>query len=160
MYHGRDSLRKFVQRLITELTSQHDCEVHHFPGLLSCADLKTAQRISNGLSAEKIDRFFRNWLARLLHPFSTADRRAGYRYDVRRLRLRGIIERIAGTHCYQLAKPGLQTALFSARVYQRVLRPGLSLLQEHRLREGSPLARSFHAFPTELDHYFQLQLPA
>ena len=51
-------------------------------GLLSCADLKSAQRMGDGLSAEKIDRFFRKWLARLPHPFSAADRRAGYRYDL------------------------------------------------------------------------------
>ena len=35
-----------------------------------------------GLSAEEIDRFFRTWLARLPHPFSAADRRAGDRYDL------------------------------------------------------------------------------
>ena len=51
-------------------------------GLLSCADLPAAQRISNELSAEKIDRFFRKWLRKLPHPFTSADRRAGYRYDL------------------------------------------------------------------------------
>ena len=81
-------------------------------------------------------------------------------YDLRRLRLHGIIERIAGTHRYQLTRTGLQTALFYSRVYQRVLRPGLSLLQDQRLREHSPLAKSFRAFHTQLSHYFQLQLAA
>ena len=51
-------------------------------GLLACADLQTAQRISDGLSAEKVDRCFRKWLARLPHPFSAADCRAGYRYEL------------------------------------------------------------------------------
>jgi len=51
-------------------------------GLLSCADLKAAQRISDGLSAAKIDAFFRKWLARLPHPYSAQDRQAGYRYDL------------------------------------------------------------------------------
>jgi hypothetical protein len=51
-------------------------------GLLSCADLKAAQRISDGLSPAKIDAFFRKWLARLPHPYSAQDRRAGYRYDL------------------------------------------------------------------------------
>jgi len=50
-------------------------------GLLSCADLPAAQRLSDGLSAAKIDAFFRKWLARLPHPYSPQDRRAGYRYD-------------------------------------------------------------------------------
>jgi len=51
-------------------------------GLLSCADIKAAQRISDALSSAKIDRFFRKWLARLPHPYSAADRRAGYRYQL------------------------------------------------------------------------------
>jgi hypothetical protein len=51
-------------------------------GLLCCADLPTAQRLANGLTPTKIDTFFRKWLARLPHPFSAKDRRAGYRYDL------------------------------------------------------------------------------
>jgi hypothetical protein len=51
-------------------------------GLLSCADLPAAQRLSEGLSPAKIDAFFRKWLARLPHPYSAKDRRAGYRYDL------------------------------------------------------------------------------
>jgi len=49
-------------------------------GLLSCADLPAAQRLSDGLSETKIEAFFRKWLARLPHPYSPQDRRAGYRY--------------------------------------------------------------------------------
>jgi DNA-binding HxlR family transcriptional regulator len=51
-------------------------------GLLSCADVPAAQRICDGLSAPKIEAFFRKWLARLPHPYSAKDRRAGYRYDL------------------------------------------------------------------------------
>jgi hypothetical protein len=51
-------------------------------GLLSCADLKAAQRISDRLCHLHIDALFRKWLARLPHPFSAQDRRAGYRYDL------------------------------------------------------------------------------
>jgi hypothetical protein len=51
-------------------------------GLLSCADIKAAQRISDGLNHTKIDAFFRKWLARLPHPYSAKDRKAGYRYDL------------------------------------------------------------------------------
>ena len=51
-------------------------------GLLSCADLPTAQRICDGLSAEKIEAFFRKWLRKLPHPFKAKDRAAGYRYDL------------------------------------------------------------------------------
>jgi hypothetical protein len=51
-------------------------------GLLACADSQAAQRICEGLSAAKIEACFRKWLARLPHPYSAKDRRAGYRYDL------------------------------------------------------------------------------
>src|SRR5881394_93638 len=51
-------------------------------GLLSCTDIQAAQQISDGLSAGKIQTFFRKWLARLPHPYSAKDRKAGYRYDL------------------------------------------------------------------------------
>ena len=51
-------------------------------GILSCADPKRLQRICEGLSAEKIDGFLRKWLRLLPHPFTGADRKAGYRYDI------------------------------------------------------------------------------
>jgi hypothetical protein len=51
-------------------------------GLLSCADPRRAQALCDGLSAAKIDALVRKWLRRLPHPFTAADRHAGYRYDV------------------------------------------------------------------------------
>src|SRR6266705_4014801 len=51
-------------------------------GILSCADPGRLQRICDGLSAEKIDSFLRKWLRLLPHPFTGADRKAGYRYDI------------------------------------------------------------------------------
>jgi hypothetical protein len=51
-------------------------------GLLACADIRAAQRLSEGMSAVKIDALFRKWLARLPHPYSAKDRKAGYRYDL------------------------------------------------------------------------------
>jgi hypothetical protein len=51
-------------------------------GVLSCVDPAALQRICDRLSAEKIDGLLRKWLRRLPHPFTTADRQAGYRYDI------------------------------------------------------------------------------
>jgi DNA-binding HxlR family transcriptional regulator len=51
-------------------------------GILSCADPGRLQRICDGLGAEKIDGLLRKWLRRLPHPFTGADRKAGYRYDI------------------------------------------------------------------------------
>ena len=40
------------------------------------------QAICDGLTAENIDALLRKWLARLPHPFTPADRAAGYRYQL------------------------------------------------------------------------------
>src|SRR3954453_1005742 len=51
-------------------------------GILTCADPRRLQQLCDGLSASKIDGLLRKWLKRLPHPFTVADRLAGYRYDV------------------------------------------------------------------------------
>ena len=51
-------------------------------GILRCADPKRLQAICDGLSAAKIDALLRKWLRFLPHPFTAADRKAGYRYDI------------------------------------------------------------------------------
>src|SRR4051794_9820547 len=51
-------------------------------GILSCANPKRLQAICDGLSAAKINALLRKWLAKLPHPYTAADRKAGYRYHV------------------------------------------------------------------------------
>lgn len=51
-------------------------------GILSCAAPRRVQALCDGLSADKIEAFARKWLGRLPHPFTAADRRAGYRYQL------------------------------------------------------------------------------
>jgi hypothetical protein len=51
-------------------------------GVLRCADPKRLQQLCDDLSAAKIDVLLRKWLAILPHPFTSVDRKAGYRYDV------------------------------------------------------------------------------
>ena len=47
-------------------------------------------------------------------------------YDLRRLRLHGLIARLPHSHRYRVTHEGLRTALFFTRVYARILRPGLA----------------------------------
>lgn len=47
-------------------------------------------------------------------------------YQLRRLRLHGLIERIAKTHRYRLTSFGFRVAVFCTRTYARILRPGLA----------------------------------
>jgi hypothetical protein len=51
-------------------------------GVLRCDEPKRLQAICDGLSAEKIDALLRKWLRKLPHPFTPADRKAGYRYEI------------------------------------------------------------------------------
>jgi hypothetical protein len=77
-------------------------------------------------------------------------------YELRRLRLHGLIERVPNTRRYHLTDLGLQTALFYTRVYSRILRPGLALVSP-QAPAASPasLQRSFrtveHAVNTWCD---------
>ncbi len=49
-------------------------------------------------------------------------------YDLRRLRLHGLIERIPKTHRYRITPSGLRVAMFFSRTWARILRSGLSLI--------------------------------
>jgi len=71
-------------------------------------------------------------------------------YDLRRLRLHGLLERLKGSHRYRLTPAGLKVALFYSRTYQHVIRPGLSLLHSPHNLEASGLARSYHQFENQI----------
>jgi len=76
-------------------------------------------------------------------------------YDLRRLRLHGLIERITGTHRYQLTALGRRTALFYSRAFNRIVRPGLSHIAHPNLPpERSKLTAAFHHLEVQLTKYF------
>jgi hypothetical protein len=74
-------------------------------------------------------------------------------YDLRRLRLHGLITRLAGTQRYRLTYEGLRTALFFTRVYLRVLRPGLAQLFAPTPPPAAPLRTLFDKLDTAMDHF-------
>jgi hypothetical protein len=101
-------------------------------GVLSCADPKAAQKICDSLSAQLIERFFRKWLALVPHPFDTADRRAGYRYELSilqiELSLTQVLDRpLSGRILFEeilrenldLGRPDQVQILFARRVTRR-----------------------------------------
>jgi hypothetical protein len=65
-------------------------------------------------------------------------------YDLRRLRLHGLIRRVPQTHRYEVTTSGLRYALFFTRSYDRLLRPGLSLVLPDAAATNSTLRASFH----------------
>ncbi|ABW09930.1 conserved hypothetical protein [Parafrankia sp. EAN1pec] len=71
-------------------------------------------------------------------------------YDLRRLRLHGLIERVPGTHRYQITPAGQRHALFLTRVHNRVLRTGIAELAD-RHSDPPPLRRAADAYDTAIN---------
>jgi hypothetical protein len=72
-------------------------------------------------------------------------------YDLRRLRLHGLIKRIPRTHRYRLTHRGIQIAAFWTRTYNRLLRPGLAQLADP-VAEHAALQRKLQALLEAIDH--------
>jgi hypothetical protein len=105
-------------------------------GFLDCDDPEALQRICDRLSPTKIDTFFRKWLARLPHPFTAADRRAGYRYELSILQaefsLTQVLDRPHSGRVFfeqlirdnlDLGRPDKASLIFDRRVRLRGKRP-------------------------------------
>jgi hypothetical protein len=84
-------------------------------------------------------------------------------YDLRRLRRKGLIAKVAGTQRYQLASLGRRVAVLFTKTYGRVLAPGLSVL-DPRLPEDvaarNRLSTAWRGFERNLDEYIQTNLVA
>ena len=77
----------------------------------------------------------RDWMAQALAVPVDAYSPGRMTYDLRRLRLHGLIERIPHSHRYEVTDLGIRVALFFTKVHSRILRPGLS-----QLFDGCPKA--------------------
>src|ERR1700681_4644200 len=79
-------------------------------------------------------------------------------YDLRRLRLHGLIERIPKTHRYRITAKGLRTAIFytrHTRLYHRSLRTGLALISPGLASPQLPMAKSIRAAETAVNNWYQ-----
>jgi hypothetical protein len=98
-------------------------------------------------------RELREHLAPLLGEDPSALTQGRLTYQLRRLRLHGLIVRQAGTHRYGVTDQGLRVALFFTRSYARVLRPGLSEVTTENLPDDPPLRRAFVQLERAMDQY-------
>jgi hypothetical protein len=73
---------EWAKRQATQAGIGHTALDNGFATITDPADLPRLQAICDRLGPEQIDALLRKWLARLPHPFSPADREAGYRYDI------------------------------------------------------------------------------
>jgi hypothetical protein len=74
-------------------------------------------------------------------------------YQLRRLRLHGLIARVPGTHRYRVTEPGLRLALFFTRVHARLFRPGLSVVMPNVAQDDAPLRRAFAQLERTMDQW-------
>jgi hypothetical protein len=71
-------------------------------------------------------------------------------YDLRRLRLNGLIHRLPGTHRYTVTTYGLRVALFYSRLALRILRPAWATLADPTDDLPDPLRRAFRQLDAAL----------
>jgi len=71
-------------------------------------------------------------------------------YDLRRLRLHGLIERVPGTHRYRITETGARLAVLYLRIYARGFRPAASLPISGTRRGSQALERLDAALTTFL----------
>jgi hypothetical protein len=84
-------------------------------------------------------------------------------YDLRRLKRKGLIAKIAGTHRYQLTSLGRRVAVLFTKAYSRVLAPGLTAL-DPRLPEDvaarSSLSTAWRSLQKALDDFVETKMIA
>ena len=71
-------------------------------------------------------------------------------YDLRRLRLKGLIHRIPGTHRYTATTYGLRVALFSSKLFLRLLRPNWTALLSDDPEVPEPLRDALNRVEIEI----------
>lgn len=79
------------------------------------------------------------------------------RYGLRRLRPRGLIQRIPHSHRHEITPEGLRMALFFSRASARLLRPKLAGIMTMGPPTDSPLRTAFDRLQTEIGHCRQEQ---
>jgi hypothetical protein len=75
-------------------------------------------------------------------------------YDLRRLRLKGLISRIGTSHRYSVTTYGLKVALFYSKLHLRLLRPVADAIRPEpnlSVRPSSPLHRAFDQVDRQLN---------
>ncbi len=86
--------------------------------------------------------------ALLGRPYSAAQ----MTYDLRRLRLKGLIHRIPKTHRYTATSYGLKVAFFYAKLYLRILRPEWAALLPINDQLPRPLRAALDQLEAQIQH--------
>jgi hypothetical protein len=95
----------------------------------------------------------REHLAPLLGEAPSALTQGRMTYQLRRLRLHGLIVRRPGSHRYDVTSSGLRIALFFTRSYARIVRPGLTELCGPASAADTLLRQAADRFEAAMNHY-------
>jgi len=101
------------------------------------------------------NRELRNNLAALLGQPAEQFTQGRMTYQLRRLRLHGLIERIPQTHRYRLTSFAFRVAVFCTRAYSRILRPGLGLVLPAVSSFPCSLRRTFDKLEQEVTSWVE-----
>jgi len=74
-------------------------------------------------------------------------------YQLRRLRLHGLIERVPDSQRYTVTERGMQVALWFTRCHARLFRPVLGELLAHEFPDDAPVRRALDNFDQAVDRY-------
>jgi len=134
-------------------------------GVLSCENPERLQQIADELDATKIDRVVRKWFARLPHPFTQEDRKAGFRYELSILQAEfartQVFDRpLSGRHLFEeiirenldLGRPDQVSLIFNRRVNKRT--PGT--FRTRVITEGVDPSLHISYKNSKIKQYFKL----
>jgi hypothetical protein len=92
----------------------------------------------------------RSLRARVAELLGVAYTTAQMSYDLRRLRMKGLIVRLPGTNSYALTPDGQRVAIFYTKVHDRLLRP---LTAADRIPAPLPLRQALRTIDTYVNNY-------
>jgi hypothetical protein len=95
----------------------------------------------------------REHLAHLLGKDPATYTQGQLTYQLRRLRLHGLIERQPGTHCYRVTSFGLRVSLFFTRSYTRLIRPGMEEIMPSSLAPTTAIQHALTQTDKAIDEY-------
>jgi hypothetical protein len=166
--------RNINRRLLSLERTSHNCVITHqtfesfvlptesqgqyVPGLRFGDPRVMAALSACGLFLVTPDGFtnamLRQYVGALHDPGPKGYTSARMTYDLRRLRLKGIISRLPRSNRYVLTPQGRRIALFLTKTYARIVRPGVARL-DPRLPASTtdPVARAFNRFETVLQEF-------
>jgi hypothetical protein len=76
-------------------------------------------------------------------------------YQLRRLRLHGLIERAPASHRYTVTAKGLRVAMGFTRCHARLFRPALGEIFAEEFPDDTPLRRALDRFDQEVNRYIE-----